>query len=459
MRSANILRETSNFVLTFPSDYPNDKDIQVILTNQDQANSVRVKLRDPNQNTEYMTLTLNPSESRDITIPASYRLGSTTGISQESIIVEADGPVAASTNNKGSCAAYLNLPREKLGRDYYVLTWWEGEQSGTALFVVTAGEEPTELLIRFSRSMKGYVTYKGVVYGKGSSLVVRVPAYGSFQILEKVDLSGAYIHADHPVSVLGGNIAAQVGEGPYIDNVLSEFPPIETWGTRFVSVPVPDDHLGGYIKLVAKDPWTRIQIDKENELFIQEAGGTQVLEVAAGVHKYLHADKPIMAVYFTKGDTSGEGVAYPASLLLPPLSQYLSDYPFSTFSDDKNDYLNHLLVVANKSTLTDLILDGEVVPLEGWFDIVGSDSLVARALEIDSGKHHLYHQTQSSQFAAYVYGLARDDCAYAFPAGMNLLNLTQSNQVGLMKGRDMLLEVINLCENRNKLFKSVSLWK
>ena len=41
------------------------------------------------------------------------------------------------------------------------------------------------------------------------------------------------------VSVLAGNIAAKVGVGVLVDDVLEEFPPYETWGNSFISIPFP----------------------------------------------------------------------------------------------------------------------------------------------------------------------------------------------------------------------------
>ena len=272
--------------------------------------------------------------------------------------------------------------------------------------------------------MKGMVRFEGKDYGPGGVLREVLGPYESFQIQEKFDLSGSHLLADRPVSMLGGNVDAQIGEGSFVDNMLSEFTPVHTWGMTFATAPVPDDQLGGYVKVVAKEPNTELLVNGELQEVIESQGGHKVIEVAANRSMYIRASKPIMAVYITKGDTSGAGLAYPASLLLPPLLQYLTDYPFTTFSDAHNAYQHHLLVVIRGHHLQGLTLDDLQVTLEGWEAIPGSGDLVSRALFVMGGRHRIRH-LQDKPFAAYVYGVATKDCAYAFPAGMNLLDLTK----------------------------------
>ena len=58
-----------------------------------------------------------------------------------------------------------------------------------------------------------------------------------------------------------------------------------------------------------------------------------------------------------------------------------------------------------------------------YSDVLG-ESYKGKYKEISTGAHILAHNDSSVRFGAYVFGTSFDDCAYAFPAGMSLYNLT-----------------------------------
>lgn len=59
-----------------------------------------------------------------VKLPAALRANS-VGMSDKAVIVKATAEVTISAVNKGSCAAVLNLPLDRLGKEYYTINWWE----------------------------------------------------------------------------------------------------------------------------------------------------------------------------------------------------------------------------------------------------------------------------------------------------------------------------------------------
>ena len=424
----------NRFVLTFPADPPNERNIELTISTK-VVGDVNVTVTTPVgvRPTFTESFTVSWNSSKTLILPATLRIRG-PGRNSKAVVVSSSDAVHVSTNNKGSCAAYLNLPRSSLGTDYYALTWWADTPSGTAHIIIAAGRaQRTAIRITFPVRMGGVVIHGDTRYGPGERLEEFLGPYESFQLQERFDLSGTRVESDTPISVLGGNVDTQIGTGTFTDNVMSELPPTHTWGTVFIALPVPEDKFGGYVKFVAREDDTIVRVNGKVTQRVLNRGEFHVQEVSPTAHTLIESNEPIMAVYFTKGDDAIEGDGAPSSLLLPPTAQFLNDYPFTTFTDDISTYTNFLMLVIRKSALSGLILDDVPVDTDGWIDVSSTSPLMVakclRLTERSKGQHQVRHVMPDVTFGAYVYGAAKRDCAYAFPAGMNLRNLTRSHQV------------------------------
>ena len=81
------------------------------------------------------------------------------------------------------------------------------------------------------------------------------------------------------------------------DNVASQFPPVETWGTKFCVVPMPNDVTGAYVKVVAAEDDTTVTCDDGRTFNISSAGGYITIEVDAATYMWINSDKQVSQSY------------------------------------------------------------------------------------------------------------------------------------------------------------------
>ncbi len=379
--------------------------------------------------------------SETIILPAALR-PSGTNTSPKSVKVTATGDISIQIISKGSCSAYLILPIDRLGQEYYILTWWDpGAPAGSAIINIAAvREENTSIRLTFPDQFQSSFVYNGDLIGAGSVLTMTLMQFESYSLTLPTDLSGIHIKADGPVVVLAGNNKTYIGYDSIIaDNVVEQMTPVDTWGTKFAVLPTPY-HQGGYAKLITKEPNTTISLGNRHYFIITDSGSFTQVEIPANSYQYIEANKQIMVVYYLKGDSSAPAQIAPAALLVPPFEQFLDWYPLSTL-DTMESYMNYVVVVIDQRHTKGLELDGVPVNVTDWNEVAGTSPLmVGRHMMIRSGSHRLQH-AHNVTFGAYMFGIGSGDCAYAFPGGMSLLNIT----------------MVSLCVNTSGINKQVVL--
>lgn len=95
---------------------------------------------------------------------------------------------------------------------------------------------------------------------------------------------------------------------------------------------VPGDTVGGYLRLLAKDPNTRVRTSRGDMITLQKPGQVTTLTVPPGNDIFLTAEdnKQILVVYFTASGIDDLVTVAPSALLLPPMLQWKDSYQFST---------------------------------------------------------------------------------------------------------------------------------
>lgn len=423
-----------DFHVSFLNTAPNIGGIELIVTTTDQR-PVNVDISTPPgaYPAFQKAISVSPKGAETVLLPTALRPNG-IGMSYKGVLVHSDGNISVTTINKGSCSASLNLPSENLGNRYYIVTWWrDGDQitNTQSLVNIVATKATTKVKVKFTTGRGVSVSYGGVMYGSGHTLSVTLQQYQLFTIEDMSDLTGLYVTSDFPVAVYAGNIDINIGTTAVRDNTASQMTPVPTWGKEFYVVPLPGNTVGGYIKMVGAEDNTNVTIYRSTTsttytTTISKAGDPLLYDLGVGAFTTIVTDKPVMPIYYSRGQTGTNSEAFPSALLLPPKNQFLNRYYFTTVSDNTKTFKAYLLLVIREDHIGGLTLDGFQLTASNWTDMPSTDPLiVSRAALVSPGTHEIYHSDPTVYFGAYIHGYAVGDCAYAFPAGMGLVDLTQ----------------------------------
>lgn len=375
------------------------------------------------------TGTVTRDQPATVTLPKSLR-NNNVGIGSKGVTITASDEISVDSVNKGSCAAYLAIPKDALGTEYYVTTWQPVLNEQTANIIVGASEDNTQVTVRFPLYRGVNFNYNGATYDGGATLTFSLNKGQSFTIKDRADLTGTSIKATRPVAVWGGNNKVSIGTTIANDNVVTQFPPVNTWGTRYVLVGVPTDSVGGLLKILALEDSTNVRIKGNvgsvpiTEMVFQLSSVSrdfyEVRQIVARANIAIESDKPILAVYYGNGDSSGRG-SRPISLLLPPIKSYMNQYSFTPIQASGNTFTTSIMIAVERGRQSGLFRNNQRVSQNGWIDLVtpwSTPQMIVNFVPASSGANYLRHSDPSVRFGAAVYGIDRADCAYAFPAGM-----------------------------------------
>lgn len=236
-------------------------------------------------------------------------------------------------------------------------------------------------------------------------------------------ISGTHIQTNHPVAAFSGNIKTNIGKGTYADHLVEQLVPSDRWGQQFVTAPIPGRTVGDVFRIVAKEDGTTVTIPGSAPVNLNK-GDSYTFELPSGQYSPISSTKPIMLAQFVKSQQSGTEPADPSMMIIPPFEQFGSDYTFTTPEYSHPEYgnnsiyryQNEFMIVAKKSDIGGLLLDGKPFPQTTWFDIPGTD-LVGAAVTLPHGPHTVRHSDPLSTFGGYLYGHAYHE-SYGFPTGM-----------------------------------------
>ena len=114
----------------------------------------------------------------------------------------------------------------------------------------------------------------------------------------------------------------------------------------------------------------------------------------------------------------------PFMSIVPAVSQYVSDYVFSTVTSltEEDPFRNYASLMILTKYKDGIKLDGEGIPSNDYiikWTKVGKTPFSYAAIALTKGRHHLYHDTPSATFGAQLYGIKIQE-AYGHPLGKRL---------------------------------------
>ncbi|XP_052084477.1 uncharacterized protein LOC127721722 [Mytilus californianus] len=345
----------------------------------------------------------------------------TSGLENKGIHITADDDIIVYAINKATAStdAYLALPTDTLGQEYYVVSW-----SSRSTFMIIGTDDTTKINIKLGNKSPSIVV-DGNPYGSGSSFDFQLKKYQTITVTSYYsgDFTGTHIFADTFVTVLGGNLCTRVGAGA-CDHLVQQMLPIEKWGKDFVTIGMPDCSSPDTYRIVASQHNTLVNISGQIPIRLTESGDFHTFNLQDQTSNTVSSDKPISLALFANGGCRGY-LGDPAMILIPPIQQFSSDYTFSTITVDGKDLINSLALVIAETYISGLLLDGQKLPTTKWYAVEGRHDIKYTELRISSGAHSVYHVDKSVTFLAISTGIEEYN-SYGYPAGLNFKSTTMN---------------------------------
>lgn len=237
---------------------------------------------------------------------------------------------------------------------------------------------------------------------------------------DRYDLTGSRIRSDQPVAVFGAHTCANV---PYdvtaCDHLETQLAPVETWGTRFTTLPLRDPQqleVPNLLRITAAHDGTEITLTPA-----PREGGTSTLNAGEHVEVRIDraieiaGDRPIQVAQLLVGQNVTDpplARGDPGMTVLVPYEQFRRDYVFVTPSSYAPLTNGQSYVLVSREPGAEVRMDGEVVRAS-WTAIGGRE---LAAVPVSGGTHRV---EASSPVGLVAYGLG-SYTSYAYPAGLDL---------------------------------------
>ncbi len=359
------------------------------------------------------------------------------------IVTDNDVNVYALNQADLTSEAFVVIPTDALGNNYYVLTYSsDGAQasfgsiagsSTPSQFAIVATEDGTEITINPSQpTQRNALNEQNITLNAGD--VYLVQALITAQQLN-TDLTGTLVRANKPIAVFAGHqrarVPLEVTSLNSRDCLIEQMIPISAWGRNAVIVPfakpvVASPQGNDIFRVLAANDNTEVFF--ESTSYLLNAGDFIELSIEDDAI-YVEASEPILVAQYKKsarvaGD--GSGLSDPLMIIVPPVEQYATAYRVINAQSISRDGAainiaydeQFLSIVGDSLAIHTLILDGSPVNVS-LFQRVGITDYFYANLRVSDGVHNL---SSSGKFAVFVYGYGPAN-SYGYLGGMSMVQL------------------------------------
>ncbi|CAH1272704.1 FCGBP [Branchiostoma lanceolatum] len=354
-------------------------------------------------------LAVTDSAVQVVSLPQSLALSGNER-AQKGISITSDTEIIVYGVNKrfASTDGFLGLPKDVLGTEYFVASYIRS--SLPSEFGIFGTEDNTDVEI----TLRGTTQYQGVTYSTGSVIRLVLNKIEAIQF-QGSDLTGTRITSNKPITLMSGVQCAQVPVNiGNRDHLVEQIPPVDTWGKRFVTVPLAGRTGGDIFRIVAARDSTAVNVTGQAGRSL-DSGEFWELDVPSDVYQVITSSKPIMVLQYNKGQRDDAG---PLMMYLPPIEHFAADYTFATVDAVGSVFDSYINVVIKTSEKSGLLYDGRALPSSTpWVQIPGTDLSAAQLHISRTGTHKIKHSSAIVTFAVFYYGYSLYD-SVGFPGGM-----------------------------------------
>ena len=370
-------------------------------------------------------------------------------IQSKGVLVVSDVPVSVIGVNKGTGATdgFLCLPREALGTEYYAVTYTPDDGYPAQIAVVAAEEnEVTTVTVALPKNSNTTLEYDGIVYAGGDLLTVELMWLDVLHLQADGDLTGTHIYSNLPIAVYSGHRRLAIGETnkDSADHLVTQLLPVQSWGSKFAVISLPERQNGDIIRIVAGAPSTVVYLSYlEDNYILDQAGDFLEFHLPTDSQSMVISTRPVQVVQFGQGYSAAGDVGDSTMFLVQGYNHHGNRYTFAPpDTSDEQAFNNFLLLVADEADYAEIEVNG--VKVTGWESLspIFSDTKIVRAA-IGISFTDVHHPDGDVIFGAVLYGHV-DREAYSLPAGLTVMT---NQQVSLFyyrpaksKGSNWLLE-------------------
>ena len=381
----------------------------------------------------------------NVTVPSSLTASSTQSY-QRGITVRSmnEGSLLVYCLNEEqfSTDAFLALPyvsnaSTSLGQEdslfTYVFVAYDYSQNiGPSLAAIVAHEDRTNITVFPRSSDFGRVEYKSTPYlfytGVDTSLTLN--SGETIYMRTDDDMTGSVVTSTSPITLLSGMKCTQVPQGlQRCDHIVEQIPPVSTWGSRFVTVPLQQRESYDVFRFIAGHNCISVTVSCVNGISGEvstpiefQLNETEFHEINISSLHYclVSSNDGILVVQYSIG-TEADGIsADPFMAIVPPIDRASHQYTFITPKSSVQEY-NHFINLVIPATFyqpDEITIDGQPL-LMLTNDIVsiavnGPVAYYAARVELDDGSHTLSHSNVLAQMVLLVYGYGIKN-SYGYP--------------------------------------------
>ena len=306
-------------------------------------------------------------------------------------------------------------------------------------------EANTVLTLTPTVQIEGLLLGAGLRFQSGRSYTSRPLAKGNTVLLGATeDLTGSKISSNKPITFITGHQCGFLpGNVTACDHLTEQLPPAETFGFKFVLVPLLERKQDGY-KIVASRDGTMVNLNcvdgsgssLQKDSFSLNEREFRQLFIHSDRFCMLEASLPIVVVQIALGHSFDEfNPADPFMVMIPPLGQYRNDYSllfaesFSINSRDEPVVFKPYLSLSVPSECCDrgqIEFDNGTISWDRFVDIKcenGEICACGAQYEVPSaqsrGGHSLQHSISECTVGVIVYAYEKEN-SYGYPGGMNV---------------------------------------
>jgi hypothetical protein len=295
----------------------------------------------------------------------------------------------------------------------------------------------TEITIHFHIGDRGsdavIYTSSSQTVSNGDTVPLTLRNSETVYIRSNGDLTGSIVTSNYPISVLSGSSCTVV---PYLiprcDHLVEQIPPVSTWGTRFVTVPLKNRTEYDIFRFIAAYNCTDVSLSCVNatghmarsSIFTLEEGMYKEERIPSSDFCIVKSTNRLLVMQYSVG-TRVDGVnADPFMAILPPVDQYSNNYTFATPSNEIQTYRHfiNLVIPATFFQPDQISFDGKMsFTADEFVELKDGSGAAFYALQksIDGGSHTLVHSNPYSQFGLLVYGFGIRN-SYGYPGAYSL---------------------------------------
>ncbi len=368
----------------------------------------------------------------EIKIPFNLELdNSNTGVSNKSVIVEADDEITiygVSIRDK-SADAFVAIPEKVLTPRYIVLSYSNGYliqgNNGTfdtpSEFAVVATADNTVLRITSSPLAKINGNQKGATFNvnlnKGQVF------FGQAEINKDAqDVSGTEILGNKPVAVFAGVKRASIPvlDGRSRDHLCEQIPPLETWGKNYIVTPhfviTPSSPFKPIFRILSAFDNTNWKLNGVVQTPLQKGIPVEKEYTASS---FISSDLPVLIAQYEHSAESnknpfsgGTALGDPFMMIIQPIEQWDSINVFQSIIDP--EFRRHFFnITIHKDGLKNLTLDGQKLNANQFKPVSTTNYLYAQ-IEVQQGSHII---NCDSSFGIGIYGFGAAN-SYGYSGSM-----------------------------------------